>query len=222
MTRGLQQQFLDRVEAGRMLAHHLRQYSHRLDTIVLALAPGGVPVGLQIAHALNAALDAFVVRKLESPELPGRPLGAVTAGGTQMLDESAAAEAGLDEMELARLARRAQTEVQQQELQYRGGRRALKLADRIVLIVDDGIATGFSMHAAVIALHQLRPAWVVVAAPVGAAEACEDLLGEVHELVCPFRRPEIPSVGLWYEQWSPVTDDDVRGCLQRARGLPRL
>jgi putative phosphoribosyl transferase len=222
MILGLQQQFLDRVEAGRMLAHHLKQYSHRLDTTVLALTSGGVPVGLQIAHALNAALDIFVVRKLELPELPGRPLGAVTSGGARMLDEAAAAGAGMGIAELARLADRAEAELQQQEKYYRGGRSALNVADRIVVLVDDGIASGFSMHAAVIALHQLRPAWVVVAAPVGAAEACEDLLGEVHELVCPFQLPEVPSVGLSYEHWSPVTDDDICGCLQRARGLPRL
>jgi putative phosphoribosyl transferase len=222
MILGLQQQFIDRVEAGRMLADHLKKYSHRLDTIVLALPPGGVPVGLEIAHALNAAFDVFGVRKLELPELPGRPIGAITSSGTRMLDEVAAAEAGLGAADLARLAHRAQAELQQQELRYRRGRRALNITDRIVVLVDEGIATGFLMHAAVIALHQLRPAWLVVAAPVGAAEACEDLLGEVHELVCPVRLPQVPSVGLSYEQWPPVSDDDIQGCLHRGRGLPRL
>jgi putative phosphoribosyl transferase len=222
MILGLQQQFLDRVEAGRMLARHLKQYSQRFDTVVLALTPGGVSVGLQIAHSLNAALDVFVVRKLELPELPGRPLGAVTSGGTRFLDESAAGEVGLSVAELTGLANRAQADLQQQEFHYRAGRGALNVADRIVVLVDDGIATGFSMHAAVIALHQLRPAWLVVAAPVGSAAACEDLLGEVHDLICPLRLPEVPTVAHWYEECPPVTDDDIRGCLERARGLPRL
>lgn len=215
-------QYRDRVEAGQMLAQQLLRYTHRLDTLVLGLAPGGVPVALQVATELNAPLDVFSVRKLAVPGNPELAMGAIASGGGRVIDELVLREAGVTAAELEAVTARESDELERRERLYRGNRPPPAIAGRVVIVVDEGLATGYSMHAAIIALHQLQPAWLVVASPVGSPEACNDLADEVHDLVCPVRPDPFHSVGLWYDQFAPTTDDDVRVCLHRARSLPRI
>lgn len=214
--------YRDRVEAGQMLAHQLVRYTHRLDTLVLGLARGGVPVAFQVATELNASLDVFSVRKLAVPGNPELAMGAIASGGARVMDELVLREAGVTRAELETVSARESAELERRERLYRGNRPPPDIAGRVVIVVDDGLVTGYSMHAAVIALHQLQPAWLVVATPVGSAEACNDLAEEVHELVCPIRPEPFHSVGIWYDHFAQTTDDEVRACLLRAKSLPRI
>lgn len=215
-------QYRDRVEAGQMLAQQLLRYTHRLDTLVLGLARGGVPVAFQVATELNAPLDVFSVRKLAVPGNPELAMGAIASGGGRVIDELVVRESGVTPAELESVSAREVAELERREKLYRGNRPPPPVAGRVVIVVDDGLVTGYSMHAAVIALHQLQPAWLVVATPVGSPEACNELADEVHDLVCPLRPDPLQSVGLWYDHFAPTTDDDVRVCLHRARALPRI
>lgn len=205
-----------------MLAQQLFRYSHRLDTLVLGLARGGVPVAYQVATELNAPLDVFSVRKLAVPGNPDLAMGAIASGGGRVIDEHVLRESGVTQRELEEVSARESAELERRERLYRGNRPAPVIAGRVVLVIDEGLVTGYSMHAAVIALHQMEPAWLVVATPVGAPEACDDLVDEVHELVCPLRPDPLQAVGLWYDHFAPTTDDDVRMCLHRAKALPRI
>lgn len=215
-------QYRDRIEAGQTLAHQLLRYAHRLDTLVLALPRGGVPVALQVATELNAPLDVFLVRKLAAPRNPDISVGAITSGAARVVDQVAMEEAGVTEEELADTTARELAELARDEKLYRGNRSRPDVRGRVVILVDDGLATGYSMHAAVIALHQQQPSWLVVATPVGSLEACAELAEEVHELVCPLRPSPLQAIGLWYDHFSPTTDDEVRVCLQSAKALPRI
>lgn len=216
------QQYRDRVEAGQVLAHQLFRYTHRLDTLVLGIARGGIPVAFQVATELNAALDVFSVRTLPVPGNPDMSLGAIASGGTRVLDEVVVRDSGITAQELTDVTAREQAELDRREKLYRGNRRVPLVAGRVVIVVDEGLGNASAMHAVVIALHQQQPAWLVVAAPVGSREACDDLVDEVHDLVCPVRPEPFRAVGLWYDHFSPITDDDVRTCLFRARSLPRI
>jgi putative phosphoribosyl transferase len=215
-------QYRDRIAAGRTLAQHLVHYANRVDTVVLALPRGGVPVALQVAEYLNAPLDVFLVRKLGQPDNPEIAMGAIASGDVRVLDEFAIAEAGISKETVAEVTARERDELERRQKLYRGNRPRLDLAGRIAILVDDGMATGFSMHAAVVALHQQRPAWLVVATPVGSPEACDELAEEVHELVCPLRPEPFRAVGLWYDHFANLTDDDVREGLRHAAVLPRM
>jgi putative phosphoribosyl transferase len=214
------QQYRDRIEAGQVLARHLAHYASRVDALVLGLAPGGLAIGAEVASYLNAPLDAFIVRKLMLPDLPDVTIGAVTSGDVCVLDEAAIADAGLSRGELASLAGHETLELKLSEHLYRGNRSPAQIADRVIIVVDDGLASGFSMHAAVIALHRQQPAWLVVATPVGSPEACDDLAHEVHEVVCPLRPEPFQAVGLSYDHFPPIDDEQARACLRRAGSLP--
>jgi putative phosphoribosyl transferase len=215
------QQYRDRIEAGQVLARHLAAYAHRVDTLVLALPRGGVPVGAEVAAYLNAPLDAFIVRKLGLPENPEVAMGAIASGGVRVLDDEVIARAGVSAEEVAHITMLENAELMHREQLYRGRRPPPEIAGRVVILVDDGLATGFSMHAAVIALHRQQPAWLVVAAPVGSEEACAELAQEVHEVVCPLRPEPFQAVGLSYDHFAPVDDDAVHAGLRRVRGLQR-
>lgn len=214
-------QYRDRVEAGQVLARHLAHYAARVDTLVLALPAGGVPIAVEVAAYLNAPLDALLVRRLWRPDDPDRAIGAIATGGVRVLDDDAIGEAGLSQGDVALLADRETAELQRLEQVYRGRRRPPAIAGRVVILVDDGLASGLSMHAAVIAVHRQQPAWLVVAAPVGAPEVCAELAQEAHEVVCPLRPEPLQSVGLWYDHFPPTDDNEIRASLRRGGGLGR-
>ena len=214
-------QYHDRVEGGRVLARQLAHYASRVDTLVLAVPDGGIPIALEVASYLNAPMDAFVVRTLALASNPDVPLGAVASGGVSVYDEGAIAAAGVTPGEIAAITTKETAELERYQQMYREHRFPPHIAGRVVILVDDGLATGLAMHAAVIALHRQQPAWLVVAAPVGSAEACEELAQEVHEVVCPFRPIPFRSTDQWYDHSTPTDDETVRAALRRTAGLPR-
>jgi predicted phosphoribosyltransferase len=213
------QRYHDRAEAGRVLARQLAHYASRVDTLVLAIPRGGVSVGFEVASYLNAPLDVFVVRRLTLPDSPN-VLGAVAPGGVCVYDDEAIADARVTPRELAEITALETAELERSQQYYRNRRTPPRIAGRLIILVDEGLRAGLGMHAAVIALHRQQPAWLVVAAPVGTAEACADLAQEVHEVVCPLRPSRFHSIGLWYEHFTPGDDDEVRAALRRTSGLP--
>jgi putative phosphoribosyl transferase len=212
--------YRDRTEAGQVLARQLAPYASRVDTVVLGLARGGVTVAAEVAGYLRAPLDAFIVQNIESPDHAGMVLGAITSGGTSVLDHDAIYRSGLSPTELREITVREARELNRRETLYRAHRPPPQIAGHVVVIVDDGLAAGFAMHAAIIALLRQQPAWLVAAAPVGSPEVCDELAQEVHEVVCPVRPDSLESVGLWYDHFAPTNDEDVRDCLRRATTLP--
>lgn len=209
--------FRDRAEAGAHLAQALRAYADRDDVVVLALPRGGAPVAAEIARALNAPLDVFVVRKLGVPTHEELAMGAIASGGAVVLNRDVIRELGLEPELIARVAEDEALEIARREHEYREDRPMLDVSGRTVILVDDGLATGATMHAAVVAMEQLDPARVVVAVPVGSADTCEQMRHLADEVVC-VRTPEpFRAVGLWYEEFPQVSDAEVRRLLRDAR-----
>jgi putative phosphoribosyl transferase len=209
-------EFLDRYEGGRELADLLHQYAHRPDTVVLALPRGGVPVAYEVAKALGAPLDVFLVRKLGAPSHEELAMGAIASGGVRVINREVVDELGISHGEIDATAEREGVELQRRELKYRDGRPPPDVRGRNVILVDDGLATGTTMRAAVAALRQQEPARIVVAVPVGAVESCEDLAAEADEVLCA-RRPEpFYAVGLWYRDFAQTSDEEVRELLTLA------
>jgi predicted phosphoribosyltransferase len=208
--------FQDRVEAGRQLAAELTAYADRPDVLVLALPRGGVPVAYEVARALHAPLDVFLVRKLGVPGQGELAMGAIAAGGVRVPNEDVLRALDIPDDVLDAVAGEERQELARRERAYRDGRPAPDVRGRTVILVDDGLATGSTMRAAVAALRRQGPARVVVAVPVGAPEACADFRYEADEAVCA-RTPEpFEAVGQWYADFSPTTDDEVRDLLGRA------
>jgi predicted phosphoribosyltransferase len=209
-------EFLDRYEGGRELAGLLVPYAHRPDTVVLALPRGGVPVAYEVARALGAPLDVFLVRKLGAPSHEELAMGAIASGGVRVLNREVVDELQVTREEIDATAEREGRELQRREERYRDGRPPPDVHGRTVILVDDGLATGTTMRAAVAALRQQGPARIVVAVPVGATESCEDLAAEADEVLCA-RRPEpFYAVGLWYRDFAQTTDEEVRELLALA------
>jgi predicted phosphoribosyltransferase len=213
--------FADRREAGIELASRLRQYRGRPDVIVLALPRGGVPVAFEIAEQLDVPLDIFLVRKLGMPGHPEFAMGAIASGGVRVLSDDVIRWYGVTESAIDAVTRQEIAELERREREYRRGRPLTSLHDKVVVLVDDGLATGSTMRAAVRAVRAQQPARVVVAVPVGAASACAEFADITDETVCA-RMPEpFSAVGLWYRDFSQTTDDEVRTLLaqheQRAR-----
>jgi predicted phosphoribosyltransferase len=208
--------FGDRVEAGRYLAAALRRYAGRPNVLVLALPRGGVPVGYEIAQALRAPLDIMLVRKLGVPGQEELAMGAIASGGIRVISEDVVRALGIPEREIAMAAAQEQHELERRERAYRGDRHPPAVAGKIVILVDDGLATGATMRAAVAALRAQRPERLVVAVPVGARETCEALRDEVDDVVCA-RTPEpFLAVGQAYLNFSQTTDEEVRELLHRS------
>jgi predicted phosphoribosyltransferase len=207
--------YADRREAGRELASLLRQYGDRDDVIVLALPRGGVPVAFEVATALNAALDVFLVRKLGTPGHRELAMGAIASGGIKVLNDDVVQYLGISADQIDAVAREEQQELERREALYRTGRALPSLRDRVVILVDDGLATGSTMRAAVQAVKQQHPARVVVAVPVGAAETCDDLRASADEVVCGRTPTPFSAVGQWYLDFDQTTDDEVRDLLGR-------
>jgi putative phosphoribosyl transferase len=208
--------FRDRRDAGRRLATNLATYAGRPDVIVLALPRGGVPVAFDVAQALAAPLDVFLVRKLGMPGHEEFAIGAIASGGVTVLNEDTLREYGVSREQVADVVEAEQRELERREHRYRGDRAFPDLAGRTVILIDDGLATGSTMRAAVAALRQERPARVIVAVPTAPAETCEELRTIVDEMVCLITPDPFYAVGLWYEDFSQTTDEEVRELLESA------
>jgi putative phosphoribosyl transferase len=205
--------FKDRSEAGRELAATLQKYAGRADVLVLALPRGGVPVGYEVARALHAPIDVFVVRKLGVPGHEEFAMGAVASGGVRVLNEQVVNVLRIPDYVIDAVAAWEQQELDRRERTYRANRPLPDVRGKTVILVDDGLATGSTMLAAVKALRQLKPARIVVAVPVASPDTCELLKDEVDEVVCAVTPEPFYAVGLWYQDFSQTSDEEVRGLL---------
>jgi predicted phosphoribosyltransferase len=210
------ERFRDRSEAGRRLADKLTAYANRPDVLVLALPRGGVPVAYEIARALGAPLDVFLVRKLGVPGYEELAMGAVATGGVRVLNAEVVDGLRIPDHVIEAVAAGEQQELARRERLYRGDRPAPEVRGRTVIVVDDGLATGATMLAAIKALRAQKPARIVVAVPTGAPETCQQLKAEADDVICAITPEPFHAVGLWYENFSQTTDDEVRDLLARA------
>ena len=208
--------FKDRRDAGRTLAARLPHYADRKDVVVLALPRGGVPVGYEVARKLNALLDIFLVRKLGVPGHEELALGAIASGGVRVLNEDLVSYLGISAEVIDRIAAVEQRELERRELAYRDNRSRPVVKSRVVILIDDGLATGSTMRAAAESLRQQEPSRIVVAVPVSSPETCEAFRGDVDEMVCAVTPENFQGVGLWYEDFSQTSDEEVRELLKRA------
>jgi putative phosphoribosyl transferase len=213
MRRG---RFHDRTDAGRALADELQAYAGRPDVIVLGLPRGGVPVAGEVARVLGAPLDVFVVRKLGVPGQPELAMGAIASGGVRVVNASVVKELSIPEDVIDRIATQEGSELERRERLYRGAAAAPEVAGKTAILVDDGLATGSTMRAAIAALRELAPARIVVAVPVGAQETCDEFRREVDEVACALVPSFFQAVGLWYEDFEQTPDSEVRAVLERA------
>ena len=210
--------FRDRLDAGRQLAERLTEYADRPDVCVLALPRGGVPVAFEVARALHAPLDLFLVRKLGLPGHEELAMGAIASGGVRVLNEDLVRTLRVPQEDIDAVAAAEQRELERREHEYRDDRPAPDVRGRTVILVDDGLATGSTMRAAVAALRRQLPARIVVAVPVGAAETCADFSGEADEVVCARTPAPFHAVGLWYGDFAQTSDEEVRDLLGMAAG----
>lgn len=216
-----EQRFRDRIEAGQLLASRLAAYAHRADVLVLALPRGGVPVAFEVARALPAPLDVLIVRKLGVPGHSELALGAIASGGTRVLNEEVVRSLGIPESIISQVTACEQHEMERREYLYRGERPAYVVRGRTTILIDDGMATGATMRAAVIAVRQQQPARVVIAIPVAAPATCGELAALVDELVCISQPEAFLAVGLWYDHFAQTTDEEVHDLLvQAAEAFP--
>ena len=207
--------FRDRHQAGQALAAKLAHFRGRDDLLVLALPRGGVAVAYEVARALDAPLDIFVVRKLGFPGHEEYAMGAIASGGVRVMNRELSAQVPPAVVEA--VVEREQAELERREHLYRGDRPALDIRGRTVIVVDDGLATGSTMRAAVQAIRQQQPAQLVVAVPVGAEETCRELRREVDAVTCATSPEPFHAVGLWYEDFPQASDEEVHSLLDRAR-----
>jgi predicted phosphoribosyltransferase len=210
--------YYDRTDAGRQLAAGLSRYADDPDVIVLALPRGGVPVGYEVARELGAPLDTCLVRKLGVPGREELAMGAIASGGVRVVNREIVRELGLTDEDLDRAAAHEWEELRRREEAYRDGRPAPELRGKTVILVDDGLATGSTMRAAVAAVRRRDPARVVVAVPVGAADTCAEFRRVADEVVCVQTPDPFFAVGGWYRDFSQTTDEEVRELLARSAG----
>jgi putative phosphoribosyl transferase len=207
--------FPDRAEAGRMLGRRLQPYVDAPNLIVLGIPRGGVPVAFEVAAALMAPLDVFILRKLGVPYQEELAFGAIASGGVRYIDKDIVEAAGIPGPEIERIVAGQTRELERREGVYRGGRPPLDLRGKTVILVDDGIATGASMQAAIAALQRTEPARLVVAVPVAPASTCKRLAPLVDELVCLYKPESFYALGEFYEDFSQLSDEEVTGFLHR-------
>lgn len=209
------QPFRDRVEAGELLADALARYTRQDDVVVLGLPRGGVPVASEVARKLGVPFDVFVVRKLGVPGHEELAMGAIASGGVRLVNHDVVGPLGIPESVIDAVAQSEQVELERREQLYRGGGRPISLMHKTVILVDDGLATGSTMRAAVMAARQQQPARVIVAVPVGAPSTCADLRRDADEVVCVRTPDPFIAVGLWYRDFTPTSDREVQSLLGR-------
>jgi predicted phosphoribosyltransferase len=212
--------FQDRFQAGRLLASKLSYLANRPDVVVLALPRGGVPVGYEVAKALNAPLDVFVVRKLGVPGHKELAMGAIASGGVRVLNENVIRKLGIPNEVVETVVEEEKRELERREREYRDGRPPIEIRGRTVILVDDGLATGSSMRVAVLALRKKNPAQIIVAVPVAAPATCAEFESEVDQVICAVTPEPFWAVGQWYTDFSQTSDEEVRDLLRRAASLP--
>jgi putative phosphoribosyl transferase len=210
--------FANRRIAGAALADDLQRFAGRNDVVVLALPRGGVPVGYEVARKLRAPLDVFVVRKLGFPGHPELAMGAIASGGVRVLNEELFGWSRPSPSAIEAVTNAERKELERRERAYRADRPPAVVEGRVVILVDDGLATGSSMRAAVLAVRRLHPARVIVAVPVGARETCQALRQIADEVVCAATPDPFSAVGLWYVDFSQTTDEEVRQLLTTQNG----
>jgi putative phosphoribosyl transferase len=210
--------FVNRTEAGQRLAEALKTYAGREDVIVLALPRGGVPVAYQVAQFLNAPLDIFLVRKLGVPGREELAMGAIASGGVRVLNQSVVEALNIPGDIIIEVSEREQNELERREQTYRGSRLLVEIQGKTVILIDDGLATGASMRAAVTGLRQLNPAQIIVAVPTASLEACQKFEALVERTVCLATPEPFRGVGEWYGDFSQTSDEEVRELLQQAAG----
>jgi predicted phosphoribosyltransferase len=212
--------FADRIDAGRQLGANLRDFIDREcagdETVVLALPRGGVPVAYQVAKALGTPLDIFVVRKLGAPQQPELAMGAIASGGVRVINGEVVRALDVTPEQLAETAERETRELERREHAYRGERAPVDVKDKCVLLVDDGVATGYTVRAAVAALRQRGPKKIIIAVPVAARDTCEDLKRRADAVICLITPYDFAAVGQWYSHFDQTSDDEVRLLLERA------
>jgi putative phosphoribosyl transferase len=208
--------FKDRAEAGELLAQRLMRYAERDDVIVLALPRGGVPVGYAVAKRLAAPLDILLVRKLGFPGREEFAMGAIASGGVCVLHDDVISRYRIPLSDVEAVKQRESKEIERREKLYRARRPARQLQDRVVIIVDDGIATGSTMLAGVQCLRQYKPARIIIAAPVAPPDTCRQLRPEVDEFICLSMPEAFFAVGAWYKDFDQTSDEEVKNLLERA------
>ena len=208
--------FTDRADAGRQLAGWLSAYAGRSDVVVLALPRGGVPVAAEVAARLGAPLDVFLVRKLGVPGHPELAMGAIAEGGVMVVSQGILADLGIPRTALEQVAVRERLELERRDTQYRGTRQRPTLRDKVAILIDDGLATGATMEAAVMALRDHQPSRIVVATPVGARDACERIGRVADEVVCALIPESFMAVGQWYRNFGQTSDEEVRALVEQA------
>jgi putative phosphoribosyl transferase len=208
--------FKDRADAGRRLSSRLSQFTRRDDVLVLALPRGGVPVGFEIAHALMSPLDILVVRKLGVPGQEELAMGAIASGGILVINSHIVHALRVSKQQVDDKIAHEQRELERREHLYRGDRRAPDIHGRTVILVDDGVATGSTMQAAISAVRQQNPALLIVAVPVAANSVCQQLDEEADSVVCLYTPVDLYAVGQWYRSFTQTTDDEVHDLLDRA------
>jgi putative phosphoribosyl transferase len=211
-----QERFRDRRDAGRQLAEKLSAYANRPDVLVLGLPRGGVPVAYEVAKVLNVPLDVFLVRKLGVPGREELAMGAIASGSVRVLNKNVVQSLRLSDQTIEAVAAAEQRTLVRRERVYRGDRPRLAVRDQTIILVDDGLATGATMRAAVVALRQQQPRRIVVAVPVAALETCDEFRAEVDDIVCAITPPLFYAVGLWYQDFSQTSDEEVRALLEHA------
>ncbi len=213
--------FRDRTHAGRVLGARLRGgYAGSADLLVLGLPRGGVPVAFEVARELEGQLDVFVVRKLGVPGHEELAMGALASGCIRVLNDTVVAELEIDDEMIARAVATENAELERRERAYRGDRVPVDATGRTVILVDDGLATGSTMRAAALAVREQEPERLVVAVPVAAEQICDEFRADVDEIVCALTPEPFYAVGLWYEDFAPTSDDEVRELLARAAAAP--
>jgi putative phosphoribosyl transferase len=210
----METQFRNRHDAGKFLAGKLKHLAGD-EVVILALPRGGLPVAYEIAQALHAPLDIFIVRKLGVPIHEELAMGAIASGGVRVLNEEIIRRLGINKRMIDAATAEEQRELERRERKYRRGREPIDVAGRMAVLVDDGLATGATMKAAVQALRKRGPKRIIVAVPVGAAETCEQFESEVDEIVCGKRPVDLGAVGMWYEDFTQTTDEEVCELLDR-------
>jgi putative phosphoribosyl transferase len=212
----MQLPFKNRIEAGRLLAEELKSYANRTDVLVLALPRGGLPVAFEVAQALGAPLDLMLVRKLGVPRQEELAMGAIAAGGTKVLNQDLVKSLNISDAALEAVISKEKRELERREHTYRGDRPVPEVGNRCVILIDDGLATGATMKAAVLALRQQQPAQIIIGVPVAPPDTAEELRKEADEIICLATPEPFYAIGTWYVDFSQTSDEEVRTLLARA------